>query len=310
MADYPRALLLLAAVLWSLSSLFMRVLSEPTSLGLAEPHLTPLQIAFFRGLFAGLFLVPFLKPAQIRVRPRMLAMVLCFGLMSGLYLSALGLGSAANAILLQNTSPFWCYLIGVYCLGEVKDLRNRASIFLGLLGALVIVVGNWPWGQSGAASREEILVLIMAVGSGITYAGIMLFLCSLRGESSAWLTVLNLLGSATVLAIYVWLRFGTDEFLTWLSMPTGRQLAWIALFGAVQMATPYWLFATGLRKVGPQEAGIITLLEPILNPVWAYMMVPQRETPTIWTILGGLVLLAALIWRYRPQRRQRLVVKT
>src|SRR5262249_35022602 len=46
----------LAAVLWSLSGLFTRLLQEPTALGLDEPRLTGLQIAFYRALFAGLCL--------------------------------------------------------------------------------------------------------------------------------------------------------------------------------------------------------------------------------------------------------------
>ena len=48
-----RALLALAAVLWSLGSLFTRLLTVPLGLGLDEPTLTPLQLAFFRNLFAA-----------------------------------------------------------------------------------------------------------------------------------------------------------------------------------------------------------------------------------------------------------------
>ena len=48
-----RACLVLAAVLWSLGSVFMRLLREPLGLGLHKPQLTPLQIAFYRGLFGG-----------------------------------------------------------------------------------------------------------------------------------------------------------------------------------------------------------------------------------------------------------------
>jgi len=52
-----RACLVLAAVLWSLGSVFMRLLREPLGLGLHEPVLTPLQIAFYRGLFGGFLML-------------------------------------------------------------------------------------------------------------------------------------------------------------------------------------------------------------------------------------------------------------
>ena len=141
----------------------------------------------------------------------------------------------------------------------------------------------------------------MGAGSGLNYAGVVLFLGYLKSECAAGLMVLNLLGSATCIAGVVLLRFGWDAFETWVLAPSWEQILFLALFGVFQMAMPYWLFARGLRTVTPQEAGIITLLEPVLNPIWAYLVAPERETPTIWTIAGGGILLGALAWKYVPR---------
>jgi drug/metabolite transporter (DMT)-like permease len=70
----------------------------------------------------------------------------------------------------------------------------------------------------------------------------------------------------------------------------------------VQMALPYWLFTRALRTVSAQEAAIITLLEPLLNPVWAYLLTPERDTPNMWALVGGWLTLFALVWRYVPVR--------
>ena len=85
-------------------------------------------------------------------------------------------------------------------------------------------------------------------------------------------------------------------------MPSLPQLALLFLFGSVQMALPYWLVARGLRVVSPQEAGTITLLEPLLNPLWAYLVSPKSEAPKIYTLAGGACILGALAWRYWPRR--------
>jgi len=127
---------------------------------------------------------------------------------------------------------------------------------------------------------------------------VVLFLNYLKAESSAWLMVLNLVGSAAVLGGVVLARFGWEVFADWFATPTAAQLGFLAVFGFLQMAMAYWLFARSLRAVSPQEAGLITLLEPVLNPVWAYLIAPDRETPTVWTCAGGGVLLLALAWRY------------
>jgi DME family drug/metabolite transporter len=291
-----RVELVAAAVMWSLSSFFIRLLSEPGPLRLHEPKLTSLQIAFYRSLFAGLAMGLLLRKGDVIVKPIMFAMVVCFAIMSGLYLSALNLGPAANAILLQNTAPVWLCLFGWAVLREVTDVKTWVSVSVAMVGGTVIVVGNWSGGEN------QSVILSMAAGSGLAYAGVILFLRSLRGTAAAWLTMWNLTGSALCLALYIGLRFGPTELLTWLTAPTPKQLAFLAAFGIVQMALPYALFARGLRTVSPTEAGIITLLEPLLNPVWAYLIAPDRDTPTVWTLIGGAILLAAIGLRYLPTK--------
>ena len=71
-------------------------------------------------------------------------------------------------------------------------------------------------------------------------------------------------------------------------------------FGVIQMALPYVLFARGLREVGTAEAGLIALVEPILNPIWVVLVVGER--PAIPTLIGGLLLLSGVAYRYWPMR--------
>ncbi len=298
-----RLWLVLAAVLWSLGSAFVRVLREPLGLGLDAPLLTPLQIAFFRGLFGGIILLVLVRREEMVFRPLMLGMVLAFSVMSGLYLSALGLGAAANAIFLQNTAPIWVYLFAILILGEAGNRRSWQSVLLGGAGAMVIVAGGWPRNLQPDDRQKEIVVLLMGAGSGIVYAIVVLFLRVLRDFSSAWLISLNLIGSALMLALFVLIGEGAAHFVEWLSAPSAKQLAVLAIFGAVQMALPYWLFARGLRSVSPHEAAIITLIEPLLNPLWAYLLTPEKDTPTPSMLLGGSLILVALVWRYVPTRK-------
>jgi drug/metabolite transporter, DME family len=55
--------------------------------------------------------------------------------------------------------------------------------------------------------------------------------------------------------------------------------------------------------VSAQEAGTLTLLEPLLNPLWAYLVSPATEVPHPLTFVGGAIILGALAWRYWPSRR-------
>lgn len=297
---HARTCLILAAVLWSLGSLLMRLAQQPQLLGWQEPGLLPLQIAFYRALFAGLVMLPLLRRRDLTFRPLMLGLLVAFAVMSGLYVSALGLGSAGNAIFLQNSAPLWLGLIGGFVLGETVGRRGWQAVGLGAAGVVVIVVGNWPRELPPQEEQRQGVVLLMGLGSGIIYAVVVLFLRALRDSSSAWLVFLCHVGSACVFGGFIALTEGPATFLDWLATPTPRQLVLLAVFGTLQMALPYWLFSRGLRAVSAQEAGIITLIEPLLNPVWAYLITPDTDTPTPPMLIGGVMILGALVWRYIP----------
>jgi drug/metabolite transporter (DMT)-like permease len=66
----------------------------------------------------------------------------------------------------------------------------------------------------------------------------------------------------------------------------------------VQLAIPYALFARGVRDVQAPEAALITLLEPVLNPIWVYLR--HGERPADATLIGGAFLLAGVALRYLP----------
>jgi drug/metabolite transporter, DME family len=282
-----RLLVALAAMLWSTSGAFTKLLTKDTFLHLNEPELPGLLIAFYRALFAGLALLPALRPRDISFRWAMVATALCFAAMNALYVVAMATGSAANAVLLQYTAPMWMYLASVFWLGEPADRRSSVALAAGLLGIGIIIYGGWE--------AAQLPVIAIALGSGVTYAGVILGLRVLRGASPRWLTVVNHLTGALVLLPFIWFDVKTN--------PSLSQLALLFVFGAGQMALPYWLVARGLRAVSPQEAGTITLLEPLLNPLWAYLVSPASERPTLYTLLGGGCIVGALAWRYWPWRQ-------
>jgi drug/metabolite transporter (DMT)-like permease len=285
---HGRLLILVAAVLWSTSGMFTRFLREPTPLGLNEPQLSPLQIAAARVLFAGLAMLPLVRPADVRFRPTTLLTALTFAALNALFITAIALGSAANAILLQYTAPMWLYLAGVCFLGEPADRRGALAVLLGMAGIGVIVAGGW--------AGDQMLVVLLGLGAGVAYAGVVLGLRAQRDASPYWLTAVNHLFGGLVLLPFVWA----------LGLPSWPQLGWLALFGTLQMGLPYLLMARGLRTVSPQEAGTLTLVEPLLNPLWAYLVSPEKDRPTVYVLVGGLFILGALVYRYWPARREEL----
>lgn len=273
--------LLGAAVLWSLSGAITKSIA-----------LDPLSIAVYRGLFAGLVLAPLVPRSRREFRPVMLPLGLVFGAMTGLYLASIKATTAANAIFLQYSSTFWVVPMGLLFLGERPDRRGWAGIASATLGVAVIAA----FGHGGGPREWQGVGLGLA--SGLAFAVVVTGMRGLRGVDPVWLSAVNNLLGAAALALWLTAAQGPP------TVPTPGQALALAGFGVIQMAIPYALFARGLRTVRAPEAGLITLAEPILNPLWVVLATGERPHPA--TAVGGAFLLAGVALRYLPAGRSSL----
>src|SRR4029079_17037573 len=65
--------------------------------------------------------------------------------------------------------------------------------------------------------------------------------------------------------------------------------------GVVQIGVAYAFFTRGLRALSALEVSLLVLLEPVLNPLWTWLLTGERPTPLALT--GGAVMIAALAAR-------------
>jgi drug/metabolite transporter (DMT)-like permease len=276
-----------AAVLWSTSALFAR-----SPLFEAWPtEYRGAAIALWRAVFALLILVPLVR------RPawdwRMLPMTICFALMNWTYLTALVGGPPANAIWLQNLAPAWVMLIAVLVLKEPTIPKDWWMLGLCICGVLFILIMQNTF--AAPSVRNHWWAPWLAIASGVSYAGVIFSLRSLRSFDPAWLITLNHVVTAFVMLPIV--------AMSGVGMPSGGMWLLLAGIGIVQMGTPYLLFARGLKSTPSHIASLITLLEPVLLPFWVYLArrgEPDYEPAPWWTWVGGMMILAGLLLRYLP----------
>jgi drug/metabolite transporter (DMT)-like permease len=69
-------------------------------------------------------------------------------------------------------------------------------------------------------------------------------------------------------------------------------IAALIFLGMLQMSVGLAFFFAALKRLPPVEVALITLLEPVLGPIWTWLAV--GEVPASSTIYGGAILLAAL----------------
>ena len=271
-----RRCILAAAALWSLAGAVAKGLD-----------LDPTAIAFYRSLFAGLALLPWVPRRRRGLAPAMIPLGVLFGAMTGLYIGSIKATTAANAIFLQCTASVWTIPLSLFWLGERPDRRAVAGIGLATFGVAAIVLFSHDPGRP-----TEPFGIALGLASGVGFAAVMVMLRALRDHDPTWLSAVGNLGGSITLG--AWLVASTGS----IPVPSVSQFAVLIAFGVVQMAIPYVLFARGLRSIGAPEASLIALLEPILNPVWVVLFVGEAPAPA--TVIGGLFLLAGVAIRYIP----------
>jgi drug/metabolite transporter (DMT)-like permease len=229
-------------------------------------------------LFASLVFIPFLKSSEFSFNGPVLISVTSYTAAITAFVSANKLTTAANAIVLQYTAPVLVYLFSRLVLGEKISSPNALALAVSMVGVGFISIDN--------AGEPEMSGVLLALLSGVLFALYMVNLQRLKEFSATYLTWLNNLVCALLLLPFVKARLAlsTDQLLI------------VAIMGAVQLGLPYFLFSRGLRSIPLQEAALIALVEPVLNPVWVALII--GEIPSVATLLGGAMILAALAVRY------------
>ena len=263
------------------------------------------QIASFRSGFAALALllvVPGARRAWTLQQPesKLWPVVLIGGTYAGcliLFVLANRLTTAANTIYLQSTAPLYVLLLAPWLLKEPVrrgDVRFMLAVGLGLI--LFFVGVDQPRVTAPDPSAGNLLAVI----SGFFWA---LTVCGLR-----WLTArpgrglpIAAVTSGNLTAFLVTLPF---------ALPLGaHSLAeWsvVVYLGVFQIALAYVLVANAIAHIPALEASMILLIEPVLNPVWAWLL--QGEVPGIWALIGGAIILGATTARSWAERRVEIPV--
>lgn len=241
-------------------------------------------LAFWRTLFAGLFLLPLIRKPSWSWR--LIPTTIIFALMNVTYLNAMTQTTAANAIWLQNTAPAWVVLFTAVVFKTPLTKPEKRMLGFGMVGVVIILTCELTRTQTQPQG------IIWGVFGGLTFAGVVITVRWLRDLDAAWVIVLNHLVTAAILFPFL-LRTGI--------YPTSSQAVFLATFGVLQLGLPYVLFARCLRHVPSHEAAFIILLEPLLVPIWVFVAYRNHVTyqpPQWWTWTGAAFILAGLITRY------------
>jgi DME family drug/metabolite transporter len=260
---------------------------------------TAWQIASFRSGVAALAILLIAPEARRGWSLRAVLVGFAYAACLTLFVLANRLTTAANTIFLQSTAPLYLLVLGPWLLQEPirrQDVGFMAAVGAGL--ALFFVSTEAPM----ATAPDPVTGNLLALTSGFFWA---LTVCGLRwmgaarGEhGSPVAAVVSGNITAFLVSLPMALPLGPHAPVDW---------AVIGYLGVFQIALAYVLVTSALRYIPALEASLILLIEPVLNPVWAWVV--QGERPGAWALLGGaIILVATTVKGWLDARGQRPVV--
>jgi drug/metabolite transporter (DMT)-like permease len=258
-------LLILTAALWSTSGLWIKVISW-----------SPLAILGARSFVAMFVILIYLRKPNFHVTWLQLLGSLCYVATQLTFVWATKLTTAANAIFLQYASPIYVVFLAYFFLKErphKADFVAMGMIFAGLF----LFFGD-------KLSFDGVYGNILAILSGMTFSVVFLVMRSERNSSPA-----NIILIGNCIGFLIGLPSIFNESFT---LPN---LSIILYLGIFQIGLSFVFYSIAVKHVKALEANLILTLEPILNPIWVYLVLAEK--PGQMALIGSALVIGAVIYR-------------
>jgi drug/metabolite transporter (DMT)-like permease len=191
-----------------------------------------------------------------------------------LFIIALRNSSVANTLVLLATAPVFAGVLGRLVLGERPPARTWVATAVVLCGVGVIV--------SGDLGHRHLLGDLAALGAALSIAGTLVLIRLGRAVVMLPSMALGALGAALVAAPLA------DP-----GSVAGHDALLLVLVGLVIAPLAFGAISVGPRHLPAQEVSLLMLLETVLGPLWAWLLLGQA--PMAATLGGGALIVAALL---------------
>lgn len=213
---------------------------------------------------------------------------LFFCIASACFVNALNRGNVATVLVIISSTPFISALISRLLFKVAVDRSVMLAALAGIVGVAIVMSGR---GLSGDGVAN-----LFALATAVSMALAFIFTSRVSGGSAGLPSLGAMLAS---LIIMLWPDANMVDSLKVLSL---AQYGWVIAEGALIMPLAMGLITLSTRFVSPANAGLFLLLETALAPLWMYLFL--GEVPTIHAVIGGAIIIIAVISQALYARRQ------
>ncbi|MBA3694388.1 MAG: EamA family transporter, partial [Acidobacteria bacterium] len=195
--------------------------------------------------------------------------------------------TAANAIFLQYTAPIYILILAPFILKEKFRVDDLITVVICLMGMSLFFLE--PQNAENKLAANVFWGNVAALVSGLFFGLYFILLRHPRSlQKNPALSVFY--GNILIVLLMLPLIFSNPP-----AQINSNDILAILFLGIFQIGIAYVLFTNGIAGgVRSLDASIIGFIEPLLNPIWVFLIIGER--PSIWAIVGGAVIIAAVIF--------------
>jgi drug/metabolite transporter (DMT)-like permease len=257
----------IAAILWSTGGLFVKLLT-----------LDAFTILFYRSFYAALLFIIIFRKQLLKVNKLTFVSALFYAPLLICFVSATKLTTAANAIFLQYTAPAFILILEPFFVRTKLLKINVITVILTFLGMILFLFDDF-------SNPENVWGIILALGSGVVLTGLLL---SQKMNAPVFQPGAVFWGNILVCLI-------TLPWFIQNPYPDVTQNSYLLILGFGQLGLGFALFVYGQKHLPAIESSLISMLEPVLNPIW--VIIWYGEIPGLFAVAGGTLILITLIYR-------------
>jgi drug/metabolite transporter (DMT)-like permease len=246
--------------------------------------LTSWQVASFRSAVAAVALLVVVPEARRGWSWRIVPVASAYAATLVMFVLSTRLTTAANAIFLQSTAPLYMLLLAPWLLRVRGRRRDLFYVMVVAAGMALFFLGTE---QARATAPDPARGNLIGAASGLAWA---LTVTGLRwlGRSGEGNSAMATVAAGNLMAFLAALPLAVP-----VTASGGANLVVILYLGVVQIGLAYVCVTRAIRHVPAFEATTILLLEPVMNPIWAWLV--HGETPGPWALAGGAIILSATL---------------
>jgi DME family drug/metabolite transporter len=264
----PLLLVFAAAIIWSTGGLFIKWTS-----------LSGLELSFGRSLCAAITVALFTRREGFGLNRVTALASLLYAALLLLFVLATKETTAANAIFLQYTAPVYVLILEPVFYKEKFRQRDLLTVVACVIGMSLFFVGK--------LRPQDVTGNLLALASGVCFACYFLLLRHSRSRD------VNR-ASSVIYGNLLVVLIAAPAGLAVLSNINRHDALSVLYLGVVQIGLAYTLFTLGMaRGIRSLDAGIVGYIEPVLNPIWVFLVIGER--PSKWAVLGGLIIVSAVV---------------